>query len=77
MTDVNAIVEKMKAVSISINMYTFMVSIAATAHPKVKDVLVEEYLKAIVDDLCKDEPDAVKEEAVKELKNYFISKTEM
>ena len=76
MTNINAIVEKMKNTSVRINMYSFLYGIAAVADPKVKEVFVEEYLKTFMKELYEDQTEEFRTTAIQELKAYFMQRTE-
>ena len=73
--DTASIIEKMKSTSISCDMYTFMYATAAMVHPKVKDVVVEEYIKTLIGKLFQEESEEFKKDAVRKTTAYFLNET--
>lgn len=76
MTDINAIVEKMKNTPVRINMFTFLYGIAAVADVKVKETFVEEYTKTFINEIYEQESESFRADAIKKAKDYFMRETE-
>jgi len=73
MTDINAIVEKMKTTPVRMSMYTFIYGIANVADPKVKEAFVEAYIKTFISELYGTETVDFRMEAVKEMKQHILT----